>query len=126
MRKTQYDRPLQIDRKIPSQEGASTRGGYGGATGYSCLCGKYIASWNYLSAEQYFLELRAVRAILSGYFRGRKNTTWNFMRLAQYNRPLRLASLGKSALPLVARTARGSFLAEIKSLALLPAKAWHW
>jgi hypothetical protein len=67
----------------------------GGLTGYSCPCGKYIASWNYLSAEQYFPELRAVRAILSGYFRGRKNTTWNFMSLAQYDRPLRLASLGK-------------------------------
>lgn len=95
-------RPTFANRsKNPPKRADTYKGGYGGATGYSCLCGKYIASWNYLSAEQYFLELRGRGAI--------RPTTWNFMCLAQYNQPppaSRLASLGKSALPLVARIPR--------------------
>jgi len=56
----------------------------GGVTGYSWLCGRYKGFWNYLSAGQYFLELYVRVAI--------RPTTWNFMCLAQYDRPpLRLA-----------------------------------
>jgi len=51
----------------------------GGVTGYSWLCGRYKGFWNYLSAVQYFLELYVRVAI--------RPTTWNFMCLAQYDRP---------------------------------------
>lgn len=71
-------RPTFANRSIfPPKRADTHKGGQGGANRI------FVPLWRVHSLP----ELRAVRAILSGYFRGRKNTTWNFMRLAQYDRP---------------------------------------
>lgn len=82
------------DQKIPSEGRANTRGGMGGVAGYLRVCGDAMTSWNYVCAGQYFLELLVRGAIQPTWNFARLaqyNRTWNFVRFSQYNHPPRLA-----------------------------------